>query len=472
MSASEAMAVTRDLAALLGPGAVLAGDGAGARAYLADATESRAIRGRADAIALPRDATEVAAVLRWCYEHDVALVPRGGGTGFAGGAVPLEGGVVVSLERLSGPAEIDPGQWRAWVPAGARTGDVRRRARENGLLYAPDPGSAETSMIGGNIATNAGGPHTFKYGVTGTWVTGLEVALAPGELVRVGGQARKDVAGYDLRSLLIGSEGTLGIVTGAWLKLLPAPAAALPVVGLYGDVEAGCDALEAVLASGVVPAALEFLDAGALGASLGALLSVVPASRAGTTGDPRFMLIAEADGGVEQAAADARELAEVLADRALAIHAPTERREIAELWRWRDGVSLAVTAQRGGKLSEDIVVPVERVREAVAATVEIGERHRLPACSWGHAGDGNVHATFMIDRDDEPEVDRAGAAAHELFELAAALGGSVSGEHGLGLVKNGMLALQWPPRALELHEQIKRLFDPKGLLNPGKKLAR
>jgi FAD/FMN-containing dehydrogenase len=186
----------------------------------------------------------------------------------------------------------------------------------------------------------------------------------------------------------------------------------------------------------------------------------------------RFMLIAEADGGVEEAAADAQELAEVLGEGALAVHAPTERRAIAELWRWREGVSGAVTAQRGGKISEDIVVPVERLREAVAATVEIGERHRLPACSWGHAGDGNVHATFMIDREDEQEVGRAADAAHELFELAAASGGSVSGEHGLGLVKNGMLALQWSPRALDLHEQIKRLFDPKGLLNPGKKLAR
>jgi glycolate dehydrogenase FAD-linked subunit len=162
----------------------------------------------------------------------------------------------------------------------------------------------------------------------------------------------------------------------------------------------------------------------------------------------------------------------VLADGALAVHAPTERREIAELWRWRDGVSLAVTAQRGGKISEDIVVPVECLREVVAATVEIGARHRLPACSWGHAGDGNVHATFIVDRDDEQEIRRAADAGHELFELAVRVGGSVSGEHGLGLVKNGMLALQWPARALELHEQIKRLFDPKGLLNPGKKLAR
>jgi FAD/FMN-containing dehydrogenase len=306
-------------------------------------------------------------------------------------------------------------------------------------------------------------------------VTGLEAALAPGELVQIGGRARKDVAGYDLRSLLIGSEGTLGIVTGAWLKLLPAPEAALPVVGLYRDANTGCDALEAVFASGVVPAALEFLDAGVLNASLGALQAVAPALLAGVTGasvESTFMLIAEADGRVAEATADARELAEALGDQALAVYAPTARREIAELWRWRDGVSLAVTAQRGGKVSEDVVVPVERLREIVAATIEIGQRHGLIGCSWGHAGDGNVHATFMIDRDDRQEIDRADDAAHELFEIAVAAGGSISGEHGLGVVKNGMLELQWPPLALDLHEQIKRLFDPKGLLNPGKKLAR
>ena len=241
---------------------------------LHDETETRSIIGAAQAVVLPRTAAQVAAVVSWCYEHDVPMTPRGGGTGFAGGAVPLDSCVVVGTERLNGPARIEPERWRAWVPAGATTADVRRRARENGLYYAPDPGSAESSMIGGNIATNAGGPHTFKYGVTGEWVTGLEVVLAPGELVTIGGVARKDVGGYDLKSLLIGSEGTLGIVTGAWLKLLPAPALSLPVVGFYADVEHGTAALSAALTSGIVPAALEFLDAGALRASLAPLMAV------------------------------------------------------------------------------------------------------------------------------------------------------------------------------------------------------
>ncbi len=457
----SAAAAERELVRRLGADGVRPGSTA---EYLTDATESRGLRGRADAVALPRDAGQVAEVVGWCYAHDVPVVPRGGGTGYSGGAVPLDGGVVLSLARLAGPPRIDPGQWRARVPAGVRTADLRRRAREHGLLFAPDPGAAEVSTIGGNIATNAGGPHTFKYGVTGAWVTGLEVVLAPGELVELGGAARKDVAGYDVRLLLVGSEGTLGVVTAAWLKLLPAPAAALPVVALYPSVAAGCAAVAAVMASGVVPAALEFLDPAAV--------AVTAAAFPGGERPGGMMVIAEADGRAAEAAVLREELLEALGEGAGCLYAPTGRGEIEALWRWRSGASAAVVAQRGGKVSEDIVVPVERLREAIEATLEIAARHGLPGCSWGHAGDGNVHSTVMIDPEDPSELARAEAAAQDLFALAVALGGSVSGEHGLGAVKRGALARQWAPPALDLHEAIKRAFDPKGLLNPGKKLAR
>jgi glycolate oxidase subunit GlcD len=452
----------RELRALLGEGSVLPGS---TREYLHDATESRNVSGRADAVALPRDSAEVVRVLAWCYEHDVPLVARGGGTGFTGGAVP-DGGVVLSLERLREPIALEPELWRARVPAGTTTADLQRRARENGLFYPPDPGAAEQSQLGGNIATNAGGPHTFKYGVTGTWVTGLDVVVAPGELVSVGGPVRKDVGGYDIRSLMIGSEGTLGVVTAAWLRLIPAPAAQLPVVAFYPDAPTGCGALRAVLANGLTAAALEYLDEGAVAGALSAFPGEAPR-------EPAFMLIAEADGAVAAEAERLRdELVEVLSPQASAVHVPGDLREIRELWRWRSGVSLAVTAQRGGKVSEDIVVPLERLAEAIAATIEIGERHRLPACSWGHAGDGNLHSTFMVDLSDPAELQRSHEAAGELFALAGRFGGAVSGEHGLGLLKRGALRQQWAEPALALHESIKRLLDPKGLLNPGKKVAR
>ena len=453
----------RELASILGDGSVLPGS---ARAYLCDATESRSLRGRADAVALPGSAAEVAGVVRWCYEHDVPIVPRGGGTGFAGGAVPLDGGVVVGLERLRSVRQFDPELWRIHLDVGVRTADLRRRARENGLYFPPDPGAAEQSQLGGNIATNAGGPHAFKYGVTGAWVTGLEAVVAPGEVIEIGGPLRKDVAGYDLKSLLIGSEGTLGIITAAWLRLVPAPEASRPVAACYASAADGCAAILGVLANGLGVAALEYLDAGALAATRSAFPVPLPASAA-------FMLIADADGSEHEAARLRGELLEVLGDGgAVSMHAPDDPRAIAELWRWRDGPSPGVTAQRGGKVSEDIVVPLDRLLEAIEATVEIGRRHDLPACSWGHAGDGNLHSTFMISPEDPAELERAERAAEELFALAVRLGGSVSGEHGLGWVKRGALARQWPPAALALHDAIKDAFDPKGLLNPGKKLAR
>jgi glycolate oxidase subunit GlcD len=462
MTATAPASLERELRKLIGEDAVLPG---ATRAYLSDATESRNLKGKADAIALPTTAEQVAETLAWCYEHDVPVIPRGGGTGFTGGAVPMNGGVVLGLERINKLRHLDPGLWRAAAGAGMITSELRRRARENGLFYPPDPGSAEQSQLGGNIATNAGGPHAFKYGVTGAWVSGLEVVLAPGELVRIGGPIRKDVAGYDLKSLLIGSEGTLGIVTAAWVKLIPAPASTLPLAAVYADTETGCAAIEAAFASGVIPAALEYLDAGAVKATKGAFPVQIP-------DEAKFMVIADADGSAEEAARIHAELNEVLSEQALLVHAPTETKEINALWRWRDGASHAVTAQRGGKVSEDIVVPVDRLNEAITHTVEIGRRHDVDTCSWGHAGDGNLHSTFMIDPDDPEELHRAEEAAHELFALAVELEGSITGEHGVGLVKNGQLARQWAPRAIAMHESIKQAFDPKGLLNPGKKLAR
>ncbi|HSK15030.1 MAG TPA: FAD-linked oxidase C-terminal domain-containing protein [Gaiellaceae bacterium] len=458
-SRSSRSAVRRELETLLGAGAVLPGDTA---PYLSDATEGRGLRGRADAVALPGTTAEVASVVAWCYERDVALVPRGGGTGFTAGAVPT-GGVVLSLERLNAVRSFEPLLWRMHVEAGVRTGDVRRLARENGLLFPPDPGAAEQSQIGGNVATNAGGPHAFKYGATGAWVTGLEAVVPPGEVVSLGGPIRKDVAGYDLRSLLVGSEGTLGVITAAWLRLIPAPDAFLPVAAVYDGVQAGCAAIEAVVGNGLPAAALEYLDAATLAAA-------GPSFPGGLPAEAGFLVLAEADGTAAGAERLRDELVDVLGEYALAVATPRTPAATAELWRWRDGVSIAVTAQRGGKVSEDIVVPLERLRDAIEATVAIGERHGLPACSWGHAGDGNLHATFLVDARDEAGLERAEAASGDVFELAVRLGGSVSGEHGIGLVKRGRLALQWAPAAVALHARVKEAFDPKNLMNPGKKI--
>jgi glycolate oxidase subunit GlcD len=456
---TEPTAIARELAPLID------GEcrpGGGADAYLHDATTVRGLRGEADAIVIPSSVEDVAATVAWCYAHDVPITPRGGGTGYAGGAVPLGGGVVLSMERLAAVRSFDPLLWRIEVEAGIRTADLHRRARESGLVFPPDPGAAEDSQIGGNIATNAGGPHAFKYGVTRNWVSGLEAVVAPGEVIRLGGAIRKDQSGYDLKDLLIGSEGTLGIVTAAWLRLLPAPRAAFPVIATYPDITSGCEAIEAILGSGLVPAALEYLDGGMLALSAQAMPERLPP-------EAGFLLIAEADGTQAEATELRRELTEAMTGGSLSLDAPTEAPKLRELWRWRDGVSIAAAARRGGKVGEDIVVPVDRLAETIGEIREIGARHDLHAVSWGHAGDGNVHANFLVDPSDERELRRAADAADELFSVAVRLGGSISGEHGLGWLKRGQLAKQWSPAALELHRSIKHAFDPKNLFNPGKK---
>jgi glycolate oxidase subunit GlcD len=430
--------------------------------YNHDSTRRRGVTGRADAVALPGSAEEVAAVVSWCYAHDVPIVPRGGGTGLVGGAVASQGGVVCSMERLRRVRELEPGLWRMLPEAGVSTRDVQRLARENGLMFAPDPGASEQSQIGGNVATNAGGPHALKYGVTGSWVAGIEVVLAPGELVEVGGWAAKDVAGYDLKSLLIGSEGTLGVITAVRLRLLPAPEKAIALVAFFATRSEGCAAIAAVLASGLRPSVLDFIDGETLELVAGGYPGEVPQGAG-------FALIAEVDGTLDEARAQRVELLEALAEIALEVDEPDDA---GALWRWRDGVNGVVTGARGAKVAEDVVFPVERLAEGLERFVKLAQEHGLTPCAWGHGGEGNVHANVLVDRADTEELDAADALGEDLFALVVELGGSVAGEHGVGLLKRGRLASQWPARALDLHEDVKRAFDPKGLLNPGKKLAR
>ena len=454
--------LTRELAAAVDAPVL---DGDAVAPYLLDATEARGLRGRADAVVLAQTANDVARALAWCYEHDVPLTTRGGGSGYAGGAVP-DGGVVVALAGLRSVRSIEPLQWRAEIESGVTTREVQQLALENGLYYPPDPGAAEQSQLGGNVATNAGGPHAFKYGVTGAWVTGLEVAIAPGELVTFGRGLRKDVAGYDIRSLLIGSEGTLGIVTAVRLKLIPPPEARRPVVAFYGDAGEGAAAVLHAMASGTLPAAIEFFDGAAFAISGRAFpLALERADR------PAFVVIAEADGSEEEAATGQMLLREALSAGAEEVLTPSRPEEVAALWRWRDGMGIAADSYLGGKVSEDVCVPVDRLAEVVAATHEAAAEGQLEACCWGHAGDGNVHSSFLFDGGDAAAGLRAAAAAERVFDAALALGGSVTGEHGVGLVKSPQLRKQLSPAAADVHRAVKRLFDPKDLLNRGKKVA-
>ncbi len=431
------------------------------RGWLQDGTESAAVVGAAEAVVRPGTAEEVRDVVRWAGAHRVPLVPRGGGTGYAAGAVPVLGSVVVSLDRLRSVRERRPERWSIAVEAGVTTAEVRRLAREDALWFPPDPGAGEQSQIGGNVATNAGGPHCFKYGVTGRWVMALEAVLGTGELVRTGAGLPKDVSTLDLRSLLVGSEGALGIVTAVWLRLIPEPEARLPVLAVFGSARDGADAVSLAMASGVVPSALEFLDRGAIEAARATYPGVLPA-------DAEFAVLAEADGTLTGATAERDLIADMLRPTASDLIAPGPD-EAAPIWAWRDGVSLGVLARHGGKLSEDIAVPVDRLAEAVLAVRALGDEIGLETTSWGHAGDGNLHASFMFDRSDPRQLERATAAAPRLFALARSLGGSITGEHGVGRFKAEAAAEQ-DPALLAVQARLKAVLDPHGIMNPGAKV--
>ena len=450
-----------DLRRLLGDGAVEAP--VVDQAWLHDGTESAAVLGAAAAVAWPSDAAQVAAIIAYANQQGIPVIPRGGGTGYAAGAVPFDGSIVLSLDRLRAVRSRQPEIWSLAVEAGVTTAEVRRFAREDGLYYPPDPGAGEQSQIGGNVATNAGGPHCFKYGVTGRWVTAIEAVLGSGEVVRVGSGLPKDVATLDLRSLLVGSEGTLGVITAVWLRLIPEPAVRLPVLAVFGSAQDGADAVGLAMASGVAPSALEFLDRGA-----------IEAARASYPGDlpvgAEFAVLAEADGTPAGAAAEQALIADMLRPTATDLIVP-DAADAARIWAWRDGVSLGVLARHGGKLSEDIVVPVDRLAEAVLGVRALGDEVGLETTTWGHAGDGNLHASFMFDRSDAEQLARATAAAPRLFALARSLGGSISGEHGIGRFKLEAAA-ELPADILRVQSSIKDVLDPRGIMNPGAKLPR
>jgi FAD/FMN-containing dehydrogenase len=460
-SETSASAARRDLARIVGEGAVAIP--VADRSLLHDSTETRGLSGDALGAVFPGSTGEVAAVVRWCARTGVPFVPRGGGTGYAGGAVPDAGSLVIALRRMTAVREAVPQAWRMTVEAGLTTRSLQRAAAGEGLWFAPNPGAAEQSQIGGNIATNAGGPRSLRHGTVRAFVSGIEMVLATGEVLRAGGAARKNVESLDLVGLACGSEGTLGVITAAWLRLLPRPERMLPVIALYPDRAAGLAALEAAMACGCVPTSLEFIDARAFSAAAATYPRPLPITGA-------FAILAEAGGPAAAARVERDLLVEALTPGALSIDAPDSEAEARALESWRDGVSLGVVAVRGGKVSEDFAVPFDRLGDALEMVERVGAEHGVEVACWGHAGDGNVHASVMVDRSDPVALARAEAAALAFFAIPVGLSGALSGEHGIGRVKVAAAAAGLAPELLRSQLAIKRALDPKGIANPGRKL--
>lgn len=419
-------------------------------------------RGRATAVLLPRSEAEVAELLRLAYRHGVAITVRGAGSGLAGGAVP-EGTVVLALSRLTG-LSIDPLAMEAVAEAGVTTRRLQEAAWAEGLFYPPDPGSAAVSTIGGNLATNAGGSYTLRYGPTRHYVLGIHVVLADGTILRLGGRTSKNQSGYDLTNLFIGSEGTLGVITKARLRLLPRPdERTATVLAGFADLDRMGEAVLHLRRLPLPPTAIEFLDRHALAVLTDEERQNLPILPGGV------LLIRQSWHAKVLPEAVEQTLAVVGGS---AVSATYQGEAEARIWRMRESLSPAVARLKPIKISEDATVPVTELATFLKRLEAIRQRFHVDLLVFGHAGDGNLHPNLLAALDDPEEMARVEAAIDSIFQTAAELGGTLSGEHGVGSLKLPYLPLVHEEPVLAAMADVKRLFDPKGLLNPGKVLPR
>jgi glycolate oxidase len=418
----------------------------------------------ADVVVFPGTTGEVATVMRLCNAHRIPVVPRGAGTGYTGGAVPTSGGVVLSLERMNRILEIDETNLIAIVEPNVVTGDLQDAVERVGLFYPPDPASLRQSVIGGNVAECAGGPRAFKYGTTKQYVLGLEAVLPTGEIIETGGKVVKNVVGYDLTHLLVGSEGTLAVITKIILRLIPKPPVQATLRATFQSIDAAVEGVSEIVRERVVPAAIELID----GASLEAVARNLQVRSLAPEGTAAILLV-EVDGVPASVAEEASRVERALrhAGATEILHARDEE-ERQELWRVRRELSMSLKMVAGLKFNHDVVVPKGRIPSLFALVRRIESDYRLRIPCFGHAGDGNIHVNIMVDPENQDEIRRAHEAEHVLFSGVVALEGSISGEHGIGFSKAPFIALELSPEEIALMKRVKAAFDPQGILNPGK----
>ncbi|MBE0569107.1 MAG: FAD-binding protein [Deltaproteobacteria bacterium] len=427
--------------------------------YSTDATRKKFLP---DAVAFPESAEEVRRIVLLANEHRFPVVPRGAGTGFSGGSLPVRGGVVVSLERMDRILAIDGENLYAVVEPGVITGTLKEEARKIGLFYPPDPASLKFSTLGGNIAECAGGMCAVKYGVTRDYVLALEAVLGTGELVRTGVATMKGVVGYDLTRMLVGSEGTLGIVTKATLRLVPLPESVTTLLALFPGNRQSAETVNAIVAARITPSAMELMDRTAIDC----VRETIPMDLPGGT---RSALLIEVDGGEASVARDADRLEEACRScGALEVRRASDARGRDELWKLRRSISPALLRVGAVKMNEDVVVPRSRLADMFDFLADLAARKRVTIVNFGHAGDGNVHVNIMLSGTDPDETRRAEEAVEEVFRATLGMGGTITGEHGVGIVKAPFLEMEVGPLGVSVMKRLKNCFDPNGILNPGK----
>ncbi|MDG4845993.1 glycolate oxidase subunit GlcD [Peribacillus frigoritolerans] len=419
-----------------------------------------------DAVIKPGSTAEVAAIVKVCNEYNVPIVPRGSGTNLSGGTCPTEGGLVLLFNRMNSLLEIDEENLTATVQPGLITLDLISAVEEKGLFYPPDPSSMKISTIGGNINENSGGLRGLKYGVTRDYVIGLEVVLPNGDIIRTGGKLAKDVAGYDLTKLFVGSEGTLGIVTEATLKLIPMPETTKTMLALYQDLDAAAQSVAKIISNKIIPVTLEFLDQPTL-------LVVEDFTKIGLPTNVEAVLLIEQDGPPEVVERDMKRMADIcLEEKAVSVEiAETESDAVALKTARRTALS-ALARLKPTTILEDATVPRSEIAKMVRAINEIADKHNVDICTFGHAGDGNLHPTCITDARNHEEMERVELAFADIFAAAIDLGGTITGEHGVGAMKAPYLEWKLKKEGIDAMRAIKQAFDPNNIMNPGKVFAK
>jgi glycolate oxidase len=423
--------------------------------------DASGLEGRPALVAWPRTAQEVSETLKYAYGRGMVIVARGAGTGMTAGAVPPEGAVILSTEKLNRILEVDYENLNAVVEPGVINGDFQRALAERGYFYPPDPASMEFCTLGGNVAENAGGPRALKYGVTRDYVMQLEAALPDGRIITTGVKTHKGVVGYDLTRLLVGSEGTLAVVTKIRLRFLPLPQDVTTLLAYFGDVEAAGRAVSEIISSGILPRTLEFMDNECIKAVEKFKPTGLP-----TTIDA--LLLIELDGYPEVIQKEAEKVLNICRNWRAKCEVAADEEARARLWESRRAISPALYHISPTKINEDIVVPRSRISDMLAVLKRLSRDSGIPIVNFGHAGDGNIHVNIMVDKRDPEKLKRGHEVVGEMFRRVLDMGGTISGEHGVGLTKAEYIGMEIGEAELELMRNIKKVFDPKGLLNPGK----
>jgi glycolate oxidase subunit GlcD len=415
-----------------------------------------------EAVVFPENTAQMVAILKLANEYLFPVTARGGGVGYTGGAVPIDGGIVIGTDRMNKILEINADDLYVVCQPGIRTFELQQAVEKHGVFFPPDPASYKDSFIGGNIAENAGGMRTPKYGITGRYVLGLEVVTATGEVLRIGGKVEKNVVGFNLTQLIVGSEGMLGIITEATLKLLPQTEATSIVRASFKSMEAACQVLTKFTPEGILPMAMEVIDKYCIEA-------IEQNYAFGLSKDAAAILLVAVDGSQAEVTKNAERIEQILSENGgFDVIRAKSKEDEDKLWDVRRAISPSLMKFGTLKINEDVVVPRSKVPELVAKIEQIGKKHNTFVANFGHAGDGNIHVNFMCNREDADSIQRARKCVSEAFQLSVDLGGTISGEHGIGYVKAPYLDYAIDKPTLEIMKGIKQVFDPNGILNPGK----